>query len=88
MLVSKQRHHILTLETKELHGKKRLGSAGGNEEVIDTFRNSFNEQTPHRRLDSIPIISCSLMIWGVPRAPKVAAGCSTLPCCQSTIIHK
>jgi hypothetical protein len=47
-----------------------------------TLRNSFNEQTPQRRLDSMPIISCNLMIWGVPRAPKAAAGCSTLPCCQ------
>ena len=27
-----------------------------------TLRNSFNEQTPHRRLDSMPMISCNLMV--------------------------
>jgi hypothetical protein len=81
MLVLKERLYILTFETKELKGKLRLKIAQGKEEIIDTFRNSFNEQTPHRRLDSIPMISCSLMTWGVPRAPKVAAGCSILPCC-------
>ena len=30
----------------------------------------------------MPMISCNLMIWGVPRAPKHAAGCSILPHCQ------
>lgn len=45
-----------------------------------TFLNSFKLQTPHLRFDSIPMTSCNLMISGVPRALKAAAGCSILQC--------
>ena len=42
------------------------------------FLNSFNEQTPHRRLCSRPITSTIRMTGGVPRAPKAAAGSAVL----------
>lgn len=59
------------------HGAQRVKRGKSH-----TLRNSFNEQAPQRRLASMPMISCNLMIWGIPRAPKAAAGCSILPCCQ------
>lgn len=43
-----------------------------------TFLKSFKEQTPQRRLDMMPMISCTFMTAGVPRALKADAGCSVL----------
>ena len=59
----------------------QVRSAEGESVKPYTLRKSFNEQTPQRRLASMPMISCNLMIWGVPRARKAAAGFSTLPGC-------
>ena len=64
------------------HVENWVRYAEGKRGESHTLRNSFNEQTPQLRLASMPIISCNLMIWGVPRAPKRAAGCSILPCFQ------
>ena len=65
------------VENRVRHSEQRV--KGGKSH---TLRNSFNEQTPQLRLASMPMISCNLMILGIPRAPKHPAGCSILPRCQ------
>ena len=66
----------------EDHVENWVRCAEGIRGESHTLRNSFNEQAPQLRLASMPIISCNLMTRGVPRAPKRAAGCSILLCCQ------